>query len=292
MNLEKMKKDELYELLHYSRISELIEELTVLFCNSVIIDGLPDHVPQHFVTRTLLRWGRVVVPKKHYPALTHDEEWVIGIPVSGLNRYGDPDQYQLRFANQTSIADGVPYEDVHVIKANAIAYPWIYHFAHDAEEINRLELSAMVNVEASRNTKIIPVENESARVQIESYYQNARNGAPVMVLPKKIAELVGEAIDTDTPFIADKIDALCAKRWEEACKRCGIVTANGFKRERVQAAEVNAGAGESIDYIYTMIDTFNRDCERAGLAARMRFNGYADTFDTSDVNNEEVYINE
>lgn len=291
MNLSKLKKDELYKLLHYSRISEIIEELTVLFCNSVVIDGLPDHVPQHFVLRTLLRYGRIVVPKLNYPALTHAEEWVIGIPVSGLNRYGDPNMYNLRFANETSIAEDVYYDDVHVIKANAIAYPWVYHFAHDAEDINRLEISTMINVEASRNTKIIPVENESARVQIEQYYQNARNGAPVMVMSEKIANAISEAIDTTTPFIADKINELRTKVWDEACKRCGIVTANGFKRERVQTAEVNAGAGESIDYIYTMIDTFNRDCEKAGLAARMRFNGYADQFDESEPEAEEVEEN-
>ena len=89
-------------------------------------------------------------------------------------------------------------------------------------------------------------------------------------------------VTNPTQFVADKILTLARAEWEDIIKRCGVVTSNNFKRERVQTAEINAGAGECIDYIYIMVDTFNRDCERAGLPTRMHFNGFASMYEGGD----------
>ena len=64
-------------------------------------------------------------------------------------------------------------------------------------------------------------------------------------------------------------------------KKLGIVT-DITKGERVQTSEVDANVCQASDYIYMLIDTFNKQCEQYGLPFKMKANG---TF-------EELYNNE
>ena len=61
----------------------------------------------------------------------------------------------------------------------------------------------------------------------------------------------------------------------------GIVT-DITKGERVQTSEVDANVCQASDYIYMMIDTFNKQIEQYGLPFKMKANG---TF-------EELYVDE
>ena len=61
----------------------------------------------------------------------------------------------------------------------------------------------------------------------------------------------------------------------------GIPNANTDKKERVQSAEVNANLGQASDYIYLLIDTFNKQADTYGLPFEMKFNGSM----------EEIYLN-
>ena len=61
----------------------------------------------------------------------------------------------------------------------------------------------------------------------------------------------------------------------------GVLTANTDKKERVQSAEVNANLGQASDYIYLLIDTFNKQCDTYGLDFQMVYNGSM----------EEIYLN-
>ena len=50
----------------------------------------------------------------------------------------------------------------------------------------------------------------------------------------------------------------------------------------MQSAEVNATLGQATDYIYVLIDTFNKQCKNYGLPFEMIFNGSM----------EEIYISD
>ena len=71
----------------------------------------------------------------------------------------------------------------------------------------------------------------------------------------------------------------------------GILTANTDKRERVQSAEVNAKLGEASDYIYLLIDNFNRQATSYGLPFRAVYNGSMEEIyedgDETPVNDQE-----
>ena len=55
--------------------------------------------------------------------------------------------------------------------------------------------------------------------------------------------------------------------------KLGIVTGNDDKKERVQSAEVNATITQASDYVYMIIDTFNKQMITYGIDAKMVFNG-------------------
>lgn len=63
--------------------------------------------------------------------------------------------------------------------------------------------------------------------------------------------------------------------------KLGIMSANIDKKERVQVGEVNATIGQCEDYIYLLIDTFNKQMVTYNIPYKMSFNGSM----------EELYIN-
>ena len=79
----------------------------------------------------------------------------------------------------------------------------------------------------------------------------------------------------------------------EFLTRIGILTANSSKRERVQTMEIEAGVGESIDLIYSIIDYWNKQNETYGLPYEMEFNGTSEAYYApNDDENEEKIIEE
>ena len=63
----------------------------------------------------------------------------------------------------------------------------------------------------------------------------------------------------------------------------------------MQSAEVNASLGQASDYIYLLIDNFNKQCEAYGLPFKMIFNGSMEEIylnDGEDVAQEDVDVND
>lgn len=260
----------------------IFSELEIAFCNSVKISGLDPEVYPPFIMQGLLYNGAVgYVDDEQSYHLGVRAGWYWVRPCGFNNEYGFPKSYNLVFGNYDVAKSNVFYTEFHLIHANATHYPWAMRFLRDAKELTALNVSEKINTEASRNADLIPVPNVETEQTLKRAYDNMRNGCATVVLSQSAAECLQNKVTNPTPFIADSIHALYQQKYADALKRCGIVSANDYKKERVQTAEVNAGAGESIDYIYILIDSFNESCERASLPFRMTFNGYAARFDTN-----------
>lgn len=258
----------------------IFSELELAFCNAVKISGLTPEVYPPFIMQGLLYHGAVgYVDEEQSYSLGVRAGWY-WVRSCGFNsEYGFPQSYNLVFGNYDVAKSNVFYKDFHLLHANATHYPWALRFLRDAKELTALNVSEKINTEASRNADLIPVPNVETEQTLRRAYDNMRNGCATVVLSESAAECLQNKVTNPTPFIADSIHALYQQKYADALKRCGIVSANDYKKERVQTAEVNAGAGESIDYIYILIDSFNDSCEREGLPFRMSFNGYAARFD-------------
>lgn len=282
------KKEILAEYRKHDYEWSLFQEMEIAFCNSMKIEGLDDEVYPPFIMRGLLYNGAVgYVDDDQSYALGVNPGWYWVRPSDFNSEWGFPKSYNLVYGNYLIAKENVFYKDFHLINANATQYAWSTRFLREAKELAELNISEKINTEASRNADLIPVPDVDTEQTLRRAYDNMRNGCATVILSEKAAECLQNKVTNPTPFIADKIHALFEQRFSAALKRCGIVTANDFKKERVQTAEVNAGAGESLDYIHILRDSFNDACERGGIRnkkgerTRMVFNGFAARFDTN-----------
>lgn len=270
-------------LAEYSRKDQewgLFEEFEIAFCNAVKIDGLEKGVYQPFILRGLLFDGAVgYVDADQSFKLGINPGWYWTRPTGFNSEYGFPKSYNLTYGNYEIAKSNVFYQDFHLIHANATHYPYAMRFLREAKELTALSVSEKINTEASRNADLIPVPDPTIEQSLKRAYDNMRNGCATVVLSEREAECLQNKVTNPTPFIADKIHALYQARYADALKRCGIVSANDYKRERVQTAEVDASVGETIDYINILIDSVNDSFENEGLPFIMYFNGYAARYD-------------
>ena len=89
-------------------------------------------------------------------------------------------------------------------------------------------------------------------------------------------------IEMKTNYIADKLLQFKNDVRDRLLNKIGILTANVDKKERVQVGEVNATLNQCTDYIYLLIDTFNKQCETYEIPYKMIINSSI----------EELYVDE
>ena len=95
-----------------------------------------------------------------------------------------------------------------------------------------------------------------------------------------------QATKIGVEFLSDKFVELREGERDRLLKKMGIVT-DITKGERVQTSEVDANVCQASDYIYMMIDTFNKQCEQFGLPFKMKANGTFEELYVDDENAEQ-----
>lgn len=253
------------------------DDFTNLACNAVVCEDLPDDVPDDYIMQVLLAKGAI--------AWHPSTKTFYQVDGTGQNDvYGYPTKYTLTGGNGKSFH--VDAEAVVIIKANPLAAPIYPLICRTSELIAYIDTAIENNLIATQSTKIVSVEDDKLVASVQAAYLQKAAGCPVVIARKDVAEAL-TVIDDTVPYIADKLFSLRGAYRDELLQHLGVLTANREKRERVQSAEVNAAVGEVVDYIYTMIDTVNRDAERGGAPLRLRLNAsieelYGDGTDTPE----------
>jgi hypothetical protein len=139
-----------------------------------------------------------------------------------------------------------------------------------------------LNLPATNNTGIIEANKENAET-LRREFEATRAGVPVIVEVSDKTPLRDTLHYTGTavPFLVDRYRAYYTEIRDEILVEAGILCANRDKRERVQSAEVSAGATECFDYLGRLVDQFNRDA--AALGWSMEYNTTLDEFMTDGV---------
>lgn len=238
------------------------DDFTNLACNAVVCEEIPDDVPADYIMQVLLAKGAIA----WHPA-TQTFYQVDGVGQNDV--YGYPTKYVLTGGNGKSFH--VDAADVVIIKANPLAAPIYPLICRTSELIAYIDTAIENNLIATQSTKIVSVEDDKLVASVQAAYQQKAAGCPVVIARKDVSEALN-VIDDTVPYIADKLFAIRGAYRDELLQHLGVLTSNREKRERVQSAEVNAAVGEVVDYIYTMIDTVNRDAERGVAPLRLRLN--------------------
>ena len=143
------------------------------------------------------------------------------------------------------------------------------------------EMAMKQNLEACKTPYIVVCKNENLRLSFETAIQQKQTGQAVIVVNEDLGDGL-KAIDIGVTYLVDRFAEARDTERDTLLTKLGILTANIDKKERVQSAEVNATIGQASDYIYMLIDNFNKQCDSYGLPYKMIFNGSM----------EEIYLND
>lgn len=266
----------------YGTFSRYSEYLNLLLNAVKIVDkGSANALP--FVVETFVKRALFENGAAGYDKITKQWYYVYG---EGLDEYGKPTQLVLVTANGKAFTRKAYYDDnedgAYEILGLPIPNLTLGAIIQETTEFMvNCDVAMRQNLEACKTPYIVVCRDENLRLSFAAALQEKQLGQAALIVSPELGEGL-KAISVNTPYLVDKFaEARDAER-DTLLTKLGILTANTNKRERVQSSEVNATLGQASDYIYLLIDTFNKQCETYGLPFEMKNNGSM----------EEIYLND
>lgn len=204
----------------------------------------------------------------------------------GLNDEGNPTKLIFVTANGHTWTRKAYYENTndgaYLIKALPTTTMTMSSLIKETTDfMTNCDIAMRQNLEACKTPYIVVCKDEDLRLSFEQAIQQKQNGQAVVVVSEQLGDGL-KAIDIGVTYLVDKFSEARDMERDTLLNKLGIMTANINKKERVQSAEVNATIGQATDYIYLLIDTFNKQCETYGIDYEMKLNGSL----------EEIYLND
>lgn len=153
-----------------------------------------------------------------------------------------------------------------------------------AKRLSNFDRVIDVNVQAQKTPLIIRCD-EKERLTLENLYMKYDGNQPIIFGDRNLSQQPLECINTDAPFLADKIYQLKTEYWNEMLTFNGISNLNIQKKERLVTDEVARSQGGTIASRYSGLNARLRGCELInnmfGLNIDCR---YREDFSTGDEN--------
>ena len=235
--------------------------------NAVKINGINSAPVENFVKLCLFETSKVA-----YDKIT--QQWALGYG-EGVNKMGNPTQITFVFRNGKSFVRAASYDNNPYGAYLINAMPYTYSLSRVIEEttsfLDQCKIAINQNVRATKTPFAIVSKNKDLQLSLEHAIQDQQDGKPVIVVSEDLGEAL-KSVQFNVPYVADKIEEI-AGQWEnKLLNKLGTMSANTEKRERVQVGEVNATVGQCSDYIYILIDNFNKQMDTYGLPFEMVIN--------------------
>lgn len=285
----------------YSRFEEYFNLLMNAVKVFEVVSGQEDEdgKPLNYEVETFLKRGLFENGAMGYDKITKQWYFVYG---QGLNEYGNATNLIFVTANGKTMTRPAYYEDKEDGAYKVDALPINMSMAQLIKEctdfMTNCDVAMRQNLEACKTPYIVVCKNEDLRLSFETALRQKTLGQACIVVSEDLGDGL-KAVDIGVDYLVDKFSEARDTERDVLLTKLGILTANTDKKERVQSAEVNASLGQASDYIYLLIDTFNKQCESYGLPFKMKFNGsmeeiylQEDEEETNDDNIVEVDVND
>lgn len=265
----------------YGTFSRYSEYLNLLLNAVKIIDkGSGETLP--FVVETFVKRALFENGAAGYDKITKQWYFVYG---EGLDEYGKPTQLVLVTANGKTLTRKAYYDKdkdgAYEVLGLPIPNLTIGAIIQETTDfMQNCDVAMRQNLEACKTPYIVVCRDENLRLSFDTALQQKQLGQAAIVVSEELGDGL-KAISVNTPYLVDKFEQARDAERDTLLNKLGILTSNVNKRERVQSAEVNATLGQATDYIYLLIDTFNKQCESYAIPYEMQFNGSM----------EEIYLN-
>ena len=245
-----------------------------------------------FIKRTLFEAGAV-----GYDKATDKWFYVYG---EGKNELGNPTILTLVTANGRMFRKEASYDDkvdgAYKVSALPVNMDMGGLIKETTDFMQCCDLAMRQNVDACKTPYIVVCKNEDLKLSFQKAIQQKQDGQAVVVVSEELGEGL-KAVNIGVEYLANSFAETRDRERDILLNKLGIVTGNDDKKERVQSAEVNATITQASDYVYMLIDTFNKQMITYGIDAKMAFNGsmeeiYLDgegdkSKEKADVNNVE-----
>ena len=262
----------------YSRFEEYFN----LLMNAVKVVSAQGEASINYEEETFLKRGLFENGSMGYDKITKKWYYVYGL---GLNDDGDPTELCFVTANGKTFARPAYYDNkddgAYKVDALPINMSMSQMIKATTDFMINCEMAMKQNLEACKTPYIVVCKNENLRLSFETAIQQKQTGQAVIVVNEDLGDGL-KAIDIGVTYLVDRFAEARDTERDTLLTKLGILTANIDKKERVQSAEVNATLGQASDYIYMLIDNFNKQCDSYGLPYKMIFNGSM----------EEIYLND
>lgn len=262
----------------YSRFEEYFN----LLMNAVKVVSAQGETSINYEEETFLKRGLFENGSMGYDKITKKWYYVYGL---GLNDDGDPTELCFVTANGKTFTRPAYYDNkddgAYKVDALPINMSMSQMIKATTDFMINCEMAMKQNLEACKTPYIVVCKNENLRLSFETAIQQKQTGQAVIVVNEDLGDGL-KAIDIGVTYLVDRFAEARDTERDTLLTKLGILTANIDKKERVQSAEVNATLGQASDYIYMLIDNFNKQCDSYGLPYKMVFNGSM----------EEIYLND
>lgn len=250
-NFETSLRDNMESYYYY------IDRLTELSISMFEWVNLPDTVDERFLEMTLFTNGCAVyfnddvLGNLALPVAINGQWNVYKVPIRrraySVNGYQNGD---LTIDNSVMIYNNM-------IRTNSVRAVRMY-----ARRLWDLDRSIDVNARAQK-TPVLIQGTEQQRLTLLNAYKELDGNSPVIMADKDIDLRNGpiSCINTEAPYVADKLYQLKTEIWNEALTYLGISNLNIQKKERLVADEVTRNMGGTIASRYSRLQMRRKAAE-------------------------------
>lgn len=130
-----------------------------------------------------------------------------------------------------------------------------------AKRLYNLDRAIDINANAQK-TPILLLCDESERLSLENIYMQYDGNMPVIKAQKSLNPNAFTVLNTDAPYVADKLYQLKTQIWNEALTYLGISNINITKKERLITDEVTRNQGGTIASRYSRLQSRREACKK------------------------------
>lgn len=235
-----------------------LERLTELAISMFEWKNLPDTCDERFLELTLFTNGYAVFFKDEDLSNTglsdSDTGSYLALPVATNGRWN---VYNIPTKRRAYASNG--YNKNLDINNSVVIYNNLLHT--NSINISRTyarrlyNLDRIVDVNANaQKTPVLILANEQQRLTMLQVYQKWDGNEPVIFGDRDLDMKLVQALRTDAPYIADKIQALKTELWNEALTYLGISNISFQKKERMISDEVLRNQGGTIASRYSRLN--------------------------------------
>lgn len=258
-----------------------------LIANNILWVDLPAEIPFRWATKLILEDGKFAIFENQY------------LKINGtgatypLYEYGEQTSFLLSDKSETNEFMWNQKEGVNVIGANDLRTSPLEMLRLLIDKIVSIDIAMEINLSNIKKAKVIGVKDKNTKLSVQKTFDEIDAGVnSVFVAKDFFKEDNVKIFDFSSELQADKLQELRTNLIAEIYSYYGLST-SPQKKERVQVGEIENTQMISYDNIFTIIDSINKDFEKANLKTRVRFNGALNDYkENRELENQNYVVGE